>query len=87
MPDRRTIVTCSYCGTQLPSGAMFCGECGRPVTARPHAAPPAVEAPGVPEQDPHDLIQAPAPVAPEPIMSTPVPAPMPAPLPQSPPAA
>ena len=27
-------MTCSYCGTELPSGAMFCGECGRPVTTR-----------------------------------------------------
>ncbi len=28
-------MTCSYCATELPAGAMFCGECGRPVSARP----------------------------------------------------
>jgi hypothetical protein len=27
-------VTCFYCGTDLPTGAMFCGECGRPVNTR-----------------------------------------------------
>jgi hypothetical protein len=27
-------VTCSYCGTELPPGAMFCGECGRAVSSR-----------------------------------------------------
>jgi hypothetical protein len=24
-------VTCSFCGTELPTGALFCGECGRAV--------------------------------------------------------
>ncbi|MES2093973.1 MAG: zinc ribbon domain-containing protein [Actinomycetota bacterium] len=24
-------MTCSFCGTELPPGALFCGECGRPV--------------------------------------------------------
>ena len=24
-------MTCRYCGTELPEGAMFCGECGRSV--------------------------------------------------------
>ncbi len=23
---------CTYCGTELPAGALFCGECGRAVT-------------------------------------------------------
>jgi Double zinc ribbon/FHA domain len=33
-------VTCSYCGTELPSGAMFCGECGQSTGARPaHPGP------------------------------------------------
>jgi hypothetical protein len=27
-------VNCEVCGTVLPHGAMFCGECGRAVTAR-----------------------------------------------------
>jgi len=26
-------MTCRYCGTALPDGALFCGECGQPVTA------------------------------------------------------
>ena len=27
-------MTCFYCGTELPPGAMFCGECGRPVASK-----------------------------------------------------
>lgn len=27
-------MTCFYCGTELPAGAMFCGECGRPVNTK-----------------------------------------------------
>jgi uncharacterized Zn finger protein (UPF0148 family) len=26
-------MNCRYCGTALPDGALFCGECGQPVTA------------------------------------------------------
>jgi hypothetical protein len=26
-------VRCTYCGTELPEGALFCGECGRAATA------------------------------------------------------
>ncbi len=26
-------MNCRYCGTALPEGAMFCGECGQPVSA------------------------------------------------------
>ena len=26
-------MNCRYCGTALPEGALFCGECGQPVTA------------------------------------------------------
>ena len=33
-------MNCRYCGTKLPTGAMFCGECGRSVAAA--AAPPAL---------------------------------------------
>ena len=34
-------MNCSYCATELPLGAMFCGECGRSVAsaATPRAAP------------------------------------------------
>lgn len=28
-------MTCSYCGTELPAGALFCGECGRAVGRGP----------------------------------------------------
>lgn len=33
---------CAYCGTPLPSGALFCGECGRAVTVRATPPPTAV---------------------------------------------
>jgi len=36
-------VTCRYCGTDLPEGAMFCGECGRSVAVRPTVSAPLVE--------------------------------------------
>lgn len=35
-------MTCSYCGTHLPAGALFCGECGR--STRDRAAAPAAPA-------------------------------------------
>ncbi|HMM82554.1 MAG TPA: zinc ribbon domain-containing protein [Terrimesophilobacter sp.] len=39
-------MTCSYCGTDLPSDAMFCGECGRAVTMAAASAPrPIIPAP------------------------------------------
>lgn len=28
-------MTCAFCGSALPAGAMFCGECGRGVNERP----------------------------------------------------
>lgn len=34
-------MTCSYCATELPPGAMFCGECGRSVTSKPSVSAPA----------------------------------------------
>lgn len=37
-------MTCTYCGTELPTGALFCGECGRAVVF-------AAEAPGRPARD------------------------------------
>ncbi|MCU1407647.1 MAG: hypothetical protein JWQ43_3950, partial [Glaciihabitans sp.] len=43
-------ITCTSCGTALPEGAMFCGECGRATRARnvpskrqPAMAPPVVD--------------------------------------------
>jgi len=44
-------VNCRFCGTALPEGALFCGECGRPVpeaAARP-AKLPASTRPAMPE--------------------------------------
>lgn len=47
-------MNCTYCGTALPAGALFCGECGRAVTpeqshadrrARADDAPPRSSAP------------------------------------------
>jgi hypothetical protein len=37
-------MTCRYCGTELPVGALFCGECGQPVAAAA-ASDPAASAP------------------------------------------
>jgi hypothetical protein len=42
-------MTCTFCGTSLPSGALFCGECGRAVSSTPvsltlaSAPPPSIE--------------------------------------------
>ena len=43
-------MTCTYCGTVLPPGALFCGECGRAATGVPvisvglaSAPPPSIE--------------------------------------------
>jgi uncharacterized Zn finger protein (UPF0148 family) len=32
-------MTCHYCGTELPAGALFCGECGQPVAAAASSHP------------------------------------------------
>jgi predicted nucleic acid-binding Zn ribbon protein len=50
-------VNCRYCGTELPEGALFCGECGRAVAA--------------PEPEPAAAV-APQPVAPQPVAPQPV---------------
>jgi hypothetical protein len=34
-------MNCAYCGTALPEGALFCGECGRSVAAQIVSAPVA----------------------------------------------
>ena len=43
-------MACTYCETELPTGALFCGECGRAVTVSPtisiglaSAPPPSIE--------------------------------------------
>jgi predicted nucleic acid-binding Zn ribbon protein len=62
-------VNCRYCGSELPEGALFCGECGRAVMVQ--APVEAAPAPVVVEQAPFialqpqapDLSQAPPPVA------------------------
>ncbi|WP_443027288.1 zinc-ribbon domain-containing protein [Sphingomonas sp. LR61] len=39
------MIRCEHCGSMLPEGAIFCGECGRAVTAgasrRPVAPTPS----------------------------------------------
>lgn len=49
-------MTCEHCGAALPAFALFCGECGRSVAARPLAAPgmAVVEAPPLPVSSPRD---------------------------------
>jgi len=50
------VIRCEHCGSTLPDGAIFCGECGRAVTAaasrRPVATPPVEQAPPPPLQQP-----------------------------------
>lgn len=42
-------MTCTFCGTELPAGAMFCGECGRSQAAARVVPPPtAADAPAAP---------------------------------------
>ncbi|MET1043416.1 MAG: zinc ribbon domain-containing protein, partial [Microbacteriaceae bacterium] len=38
-------MTCTHCGTELPRGAMFCGECGRAVAHPNRIVPPESVAP------------------------------------------
>jgi hypothetical protein len=50
-------VNCEVCGTELPHGAMFCGECGRAVGARslarhPDSGMPVVVSPFAPQNPP-----------------------------------
>lgn len=63
-------MTCQHCGAALPPIAMFCGECGRSVSAAP---PPAVHRPVMPTSAPVAMpwsadaplsISAPSPAAP-----------------------
>lgn len=44
-------MTCQHCNADLPPFALFCGECGRSVSA-PAVAPPVVERPRVPGLEP-----------------------------------
>ncbi|TQL48484.1 double zinc ribbon protein [Homoserinimonas aerilata] len=39
-------MNCSHCGTRLPRGALFCGECGRRIEAGPAGGHPADEETG-----------------------------------------
>jgi hypothetical protein len=62
-------VTCFYCGTELPAGAMFCGECGRPVNTKggrsaKAAKPSAADTVAAPSEQP--VASGPAPEEPVP---------------------
>ncbi len=76
-------MTCEHCGAALPAFALFCGECGRSVAARPLAAPgtAVVEPPPLPVAA-AGIVAEPAPAAePEPVPSPAAP-PEPAPHPE-----
>jgi hypothetical protein len=53
-------VNCEVCGTELPQGAMFCGECGRSVAGRTVTTHPDSGMPLAP-QPPTAVIAPPAP--------------------------
>lgn len=63
-------MTCQYCGAVLPPFALFCGECGRSVSA-PAVVPPVVERPVPPVTAPLPVVTPepvpPAALAPEPV--------------------
>lgn len=56
---------CPYCGTQLPDGSAFCGNCGKPLSQQPagNATPAAQPAgmPPAPAPQPGNVPPAPAP--------------------------
>lgn len=79
---------CTYCGTELPAGAMFCGECGRAVAAEGAVAPPPARPAGrgrgveraaeraverEAERVSEPAVAAPEPVGPEPASAAPTP--------------
>ncbi len=72
-------MTCQHCNAALPPFALFCGECGRSVSA-PVVAPPVVERPIAPVTEPTtdvpSAVQAPdvlfAGVSPAPVSPAPV---------------
>lgn len=72
-------MNCAYCGTELPPGAMFCGECGRAVSSKPvvqqHVAAAA-------RPEPAALVEPSARPAPEPVRE-PAPVPVPEPEPEA----
>src|SRR3954471_11819527 len=39
------VLTCRSCGTELPSDAKFCWECGTPASATPAPSPDLLKAP------------------------------------------
>ncbi len=66
-------MTCFYCGTELPGGAMFCGECGRPVNTKGgRGAKAKAESVAAPEAVVVEPLHEPAAV-PEPVLVVPVP--------------
>jgi hypothetical protein len=91
-------VNCEVCGTELPHGAMFCGECGRAVGARsvarhPDSGMPVAQLGGSTRQQARDTViidpldleslkRMPAHVAPLRVEPSPEPAPEPPPEPE-----
>jgi hypothetical protein len=53
--EGRYDMTCTYCGTTLPTGALFCGECGRAVVGSPSVSVKLATAPPPSVEDRQDL--------------------------------
>ena len=45
-------MNCRFCGAGLPEGALFCGECGRTITAPQRPLPPEIVFSSVPDGEP-----------------------------------
>lgn len=71
------MTSCRFCGSPLPTGALFCGECGRAVGAAsiPAAVPVVVEPVPVVAVPSGDGTRGPAPVAARPPAAQPEPQP------------
>ncbi|MET0990774.1 MAG: zinc ribbon domain-containing protein [Lacisediminihabitans sp.] len=63
--DRGSLVTCTFCGSVLPGGALFCGDCGRAVTAA-EVDSVVSAAPSVRSPEPPALVPPPPIALPEP---------------------
>ncbi|RUQ05661.1 zinc ribbon domain-containing protein, partial [Curtobacterium sp. HSID17257] len=61
------MIRCEHCGSMLPDGAIFCGECGRSVNVsanrRPAPAAPADDTPPPPLRQPDQYGRRPDPAA------------------------
>jgi FHA domain/zinc-ribbon domain len=49
-------VTCAHCGSELPTGALFCGECGRSVAKKSSESKKSTESKKAPESKKSDTV-------------------------------